>query len=423
MTMRATSRKPLSAITALAVGLLLYGPTISASTDELVEARRLMKQGQAAAALQYIDAYLASKPKDPQGPFLKGLILLEMGNRNEALVVFTKLNEDYPELPEPYNNLAVLYAQQKQYEKARVTLEMAIRADPSYALARENLGDVYSRLASQAYDQALQLDPASKASKTKLTKLGELGLASTSSGGMQAAAPRPDAEAAKPTSSEPAKPAPAVPAVATATNPTARPASKPVATAVPTPPESKPGADASTTIVAAAPMAPPSSGDAPPIAPLSSGDAVPIAGEDARGLAGKGWDLIFSPYTYHYSYSQDHKPVVLLGLLKGLQGNWLVGGSAFSNSFGQPSVYLFGGQRYVSPFGFENWYLQWTAGLLYGYVGEYQDKVPLNYKGFSPGFVPGIGYQFSKRAYAELDLLGGAGLMFSVVFPLPKDWP
>lgn len=408
MTIRATSRKPLSALTAVAIGLLLYGPTTSASTDELAEARRLMKQGQPAAALEHIDAYLASKPKDPQGPFLKGLILLEMGNRNEALVVFTKLNEDYPELPEPYNNLAVLYAQQKQYEKARVTLEMAIRADPSYALARENLGDVYARLAGQAYDQALQLDPASKASKSKLTKLGELNLASASSGSVQTAATRPDSGTGKATSSEATKPAVTASAGAVA----AKPASRPAPTAVPTVPESQPAPENSAAIVAAA-----------PVASLSSGDATPVVNEETRGLAGKGWDLIFSPYTYHYSYSPDHKPVVLLGLLKGMEGNWLIGGSAFSNSFGQPSVYLFGGQRYVNPFGFENWYVQWTAGLLYGYVGEYQDKVPLNYKGFSPGFVPGIGYQFSKRAYAELDLLGGAGLMFSLVFPLPKDWP
>ena len=409
MTMRATSRKPLPALTALVIGLLLSGPNTSASTDELAEARRLMKQGQSAAALEHIDAYLASKPKDPQGPFLKGLILLEMGNRNEALVVFTKLNEDYPELPEPYNNLAVLYAQQKQYEKARVTLEMAIRADPSYALARENLGDVYSRLASQAYDQALQLDPASKASKSKLSKLGELGLASTSSGGVQTAVRRPDNETDKPMSSQPAKAAATVPAVAMASSPAA---SKPASTSVSTTPENQQASENGAATVATA-----------PIGPESSSNAATVVGGETRGLAGKGWDLIFSPYTYHYSYSPDHKPVVLLGLLKGLEGNWLIGGSAFSNSFGQPSVYLFGGQRYVSPFGFENWYLQWTAGLLYGYVGEYQDKVPLNYKGFSPGFVPGIGYQFSKRAYAELDLLGGAGLMFSLVFPLPKDWP
>jgi tetratricopeptide (TPR) repeat protein len=50
------------------------------------------------------------------------------------MAVFSKLTEDYPELPEPYNNLAVLYAQQKQYDKARTALEMAIRIHPGYAL-------------------------------------------------------------------------------------------------------------------------------------------------------------------------------------------------------------------------------------------------------------------------------------------------
>ncbi len=59
--------------------------------------------------------------------------------------MFTKLSEDYPELPEPYNNLAVLYAQQKQYDKARTALEMAIRTHPSYAIAYENLGDIYAK--------------------------------------------------------------------------------------------------------------------------------------------------------------------------------------------------------------------------------------------------------------------------------------
>src|SRR2546425_9737176 len=72
--------------------------------------------------------------------------------------IFTKLTQDYPELPEPYNNLAVIYASQGQYEKARAALEQSIRTHPSYATAYENLGDVYAKLASQAYDKALQLD-------------------------------------------------------------------------------------------------------------------------------------------------------------------------------------------------------------------------------------------------------------------------
>jgi hypothetical protein len=134
----------------------------------------------------------------------------------------------------------------------------------------------------------------------------------------------------------------------------------------------------------------------------------------------EGWELSFSPYTYHFSYSADHKPVVQLGLLKGLEGYWIAGGAVFSNSFGQPSAYAFAGQRYVEPFGWEKWYLQWTAGVLYGYVGQYKDKVPYNYKGFSPGVVPSIGYQFTDRVYGELDLLGNSALMFTLVFPLPK---
>jgi len=136
----------------------------------------------------------------------------------------------------------------------------------------------------------------------------------------------------------------------------------------------------------------------------------------------EGWDLSFSPYTLHFHPSSDHKPVVSIGLVKALEGNWNAGGSIFSNSFGQPSAYLFVGQRYVNPFGWDKWYLQWNAGLLYGYVGEYKDKVPFNYKGFSPGFVPSLGYQFTDKIYGELDLLGNSALMFTVVFPLPKGW-
>lgn len=148
-------------------------------------------------------------------------------------------------------------------------------------------------------------------------------------------------------------------------------------------------------------------------------DAPKVASQDdaPRG----NWDLIVSPYTYHFHPSDDHKYVYSLGLLRRLENNWVAGGIAFSNSFGQPSFYAFVGQRYVEPFGWKKWYLQWTGGLLYGYVGEFKDKVPFNNNGFSPGFVPSIGYQFSDRVYGELDLLGNSALMFTLVFPLPKS--
>ena len=106
---------------------------------------------------------LAAKPKDAQARFLKGLIFAEQGNAKDATDVFLQLTKDYPDLPEPYNNLAVIYASQGQYDKARGALEQSIRTHPSYATAYENLGDVYAKLASQAYDKALQIDSANAA--------------------------------------------------------------------------------------------------------------------------------------------------------------------------------------------------------------------------------------------------------------------
>jgi Flp pilus assembly protein TadD len=100
--------------------------------------------------------------------FLKGLILTEQNKSAEAISVFTKLTEDFPRSPEPYNNLAVLFAATNQYEKSRAALEMAISTNPTYATAHENLGDVYAKLASQAYDKALQLDTSNTAAKSKL---------------------------------------------------------------------------------------------------------------------------------------------------------------------------------------------------------------------------------------------------------------
>src|SRR4029450_2511152 len=121
-----------------------------------------------------VNKVLAQKPKDPQARFLKGLILTEQGNSKEAVEIFTKLTQDYPELPEPYNNLAVIYASQGQYDKARAALEQSIRTHPSYATAYENLGDVYAKLASQAYGKALQLDASNTGAQNKLSLVREL---------------------------------------------------------------------------------------------------------------------------------------------------------------------------------------------------------------------------------------------------------
>ena len=161
--------------TRLAVPLFaLVMSALPVSADELQDIDRLLKQGQPAQALERVNQYLSQKPKDAKGRFIKGLILVEQNKAAEAIEVFTALSRDYPELPEPYNNLAVLYAAQGQYEKARQQLEMSIRTHPSYATAYENLGDVYTKLASQAYDKALQFDSSNSAAKNKLSLIRDL---------------------------------------------------------------------------------------------------------------------------------------------------------------------------------------------------------------------------------------------------------
>jgi len=160
-------------LAALFIGLVVAAPAL-AQRDELGDASELIKLGQYERALTRVEAYLEEQPKDARGRFLKGLILAEQKKFDEAIAVFTELTQDFPELPEPFNNLAVLYANQGQYDEARSALEMAIRTHPSYATAHENLGDVYAKLASQAYDKALQLDRENRTAQTKLNLIREL---------------------------------------------------------------------------------------------------------------------------------------------------------------------------------------------------------------------------------------------------------
>jgi tetratricopeptide (TPR) repeat protein len=142
--------------------------------DDLADVGKLMRASQYAEALNKADAFLNKNPRDAQMRFLKGVILTEQNKSAEAIVIFTKLTEDFPALPEPYNNLAVLHAAAGQYDKARAALDAAIRTNPSYATAYENLGDVHAKLASQAYDRALQLDSSNSGAKSKLTLVRSL---------------------------------------------------------------------------------------------------------------------------------------------------------------------------------------------------------------------------------------------------------
>lgn len=222
-------------IAAFAAALFLVPAAATASVSS--DAQALINQGQAAQALQQLDAHLARNPQDAEARFTRGLALVQLNRANDAIRVFAGLTRDYPQLPEPYNNLAVLYAAQGEYEKARDALQAALATHPSYATAHENLGDIYAALAGAAYNRALQLDESNQVLRRKLALLNQL---DPSAAAEIASAP----VNAPPPARQPA----ATPAPAAAATPAPTPA--PVATAPAAP--SQPAVDAVTAELRAA---------------------------------------------------------------------------------------------------------------------------------------------------------------------------
>jgi len=113
-----------------------------------------VRDGRLDEALSRADAALKANPRDVQTRFLRGVILSDQKKPAEAQAVFEALAQDFPELPEPLNNLAVLYAADGRYELARTTLQRAIAAQPNYVTAYENLGDLYAAMAADNYQRA-----------------------------------------------------------------------------------------------------------------------------------------------------------------------------------------------------------------------------------------------------------------------------
>jgi tetratricopeptide (TPR) repeat protein len=92
---------------------------------------------------------------DPIVMLQKGVSLMESNRTDEAIAALNKMASEYPQLPEPHNNLAVIYASKGQNDKARLALEAALRTHPAYAVAMENLSQMYARQAKEAYAKAL----------------------------------------------------------------------------------------------------------------------------------------------------------------------------------------------------------------------------------------------------------------------------
>ena len=191
-----------------ALALVSFSAWCGAQTNDLAEISKLLRSGQHAQALDRVNQHLSGKPNDAQGRFLKGLILTEQNKTAEAIEILTALAKDFPELPEPYNNLAVLYASQGHYERARQSLEQSIRTHPAYATAYENLGDVYTKLAlvrdlvpnsSKPAKPGVQIARAAEPAKQVPMVIAQATPPATSPG------TKPAATEAKPT---PAKPTP-----------------------------------------------------------------------------------------------------------------------------------------------------------------------------------------------------------------------
>jgi tetratricopeptide (TPR) repeat protein len=260
-------------VVSLGAGALAFGQaaTPSAASPELQEVSRLVRAGQYQGAIDKANGVLATKPKDALARFLKGVSLTELGKSNDAIAIFQSITEDNPELPEPYNNLAVLYASKGQFEKARTALELAIQTHPSYSTAHENLGDVYAKLASQAYDRALQLDKGNSGVQGKLGLIKDLFSTQPRAGVKPDAAKVAAATAASPAPVAAPAPAPVVappmPSVATKTEPTRVAAASPAPVVAPPMP-----AATAVAVNAAAPTAPPAR--TIPVVPATGASAV-----------------------------------------------------------------------------------------------------------------------------------------------------
>ena len=140
----------------------------------LEEVRKLIATGRSKQALAFAEEQLVKNPRNAQMRFVRGVILSDMNDNDGARAAFQQLTEDFPELPEPYNNLAVLYAADGQLDRARAALEMALLTRPDYATAHENMGDVYLQMAADAYQRASTLQPSNRAVSNKLALAREM---------------------------------------------------------------------------------------------------------------------------------------------------------------------------------------------------------------------------------------------------------
>lgn len=226
--------RPMSVAAVMCASLLSHGGA-HASPAAVDEVQQLMEKGQLSAASSRVQAHLKKDSSDVQLRFLQAVIAAEQKKYDQAIRLFTALTQDHPTLPEPYNNLAVIYAIQGEDRKAAQVLEQAIRTNPSYATAHQNLGDVYARIANEAYAKALQLDSAQKAEKPKLTLISRIATPAATAAAVTIAAATAPVPTPVPAPAPELAPTPAPAAPITTTPAPAEPAATAAPPAAPAP--------------------------------------------------------------------------------------------------------------------------------------------------------------------------------------------
>ena len=169
----ALEAKPARAADALPATELSAAPAREAARNHDA-AQALLSQGRPGEALATIERGLQQVPDDLRLQFQRGIVLARLGRTDDAIATFVELTQRFPELPEPYNNLATLYAQQGDLDRAEQALQEALRAMPAYSLAHENLGDLQLRLAERSYRRAVQADGGNDSARERLARVQAL---------------------------------------------------------------------------------------------------------------------------------------------------------------------------------------------------------------------------------------------------------
>lgn len=197
-----------------------YGSSVNASPDNKFTPS--LRGGNYQDAFAAADAELKAGSTDASVRFFRAVALAQLGQTEAAIKEFSALARELPGAPEPHNNLAVLYAQQGDYDKAQAALEAALATNPSYRTAHKNLGDLYATMAAQAYNRALARDAQTVVNAPRLALLDSL-----ENPEPRRLQPPPAAQAPPAKSAETSKPAAATPAPKPSQKPASPVAGKP----------------------------------------------------------------------------------------------------------------------------------------------------------------------------------------------------